>query len=218
MILRHSFYKAIEVVKVAFWDSASLSAGFSKTSRRGKFGWNFETFEKRKLQTWTNLHPRLHAKLGCQKNTRQHKASCQSRLLWQMILRWSVLRRGIRTLHRRQNVPASWENIELSHIHTYTCAGCWLMFLDCSKSNASQWLWRPVWFLQSPGTTFRRVLPVYAFCLNWVQIAESKVVRPTQFIEIRYFAPGVFLCKSSLGGVAFNTKICKIWATQCNSL
>lgn len=45
-----------------------------------------------------------------------------------MILSWSVLRRAIRTLHRRQNVPASWENIELSHIHTYTSIyTCWLL-------------------------------------------------------------------------------------------
>lgn len=124
-----------------------------------------------------------------------------------MILRWSVLRRAIRTLHRRQNVSASWENIELSHIHIYIyiyrCAGCWLMFLDCSQSNASQWLWRPVWFLQSPGTTSRRVLPVYAFCLNWVQIAESKVFRPHAIHRNSLFCSGRIFVQKLTGWCCF---------------
>ena len=163
-------------------------------------------FEKRKTKTadLDKFTPETARKTRVPKktqgNTRHH---AKSRLLWQMILRWSVLRRAIRTLHRRQNVPASWENIELSHIHTYTHAGCWLTFLDCSQSNASQWLWRPVWFLQSPGTTFRRVLPVYAFCLNWVQIADSKVVRPHAIHRNSLFCSGRIFVQKLTGWCCF---------------
>ena len=78
------------------------------------------------------------------------------------------------------------------------------MFLDCSQStNASQWLWRPVWFLQSPGITSRHVLPVHAFCMNWVQIVESKVVRLHAIHRNPLFCSGRMFVQKLTGSCCF---------------
>ena len=122
-----------------------------------------------------------------------------------MILRWSVLRRAIRTLHRRQNVPASWENIELSHIHIH--------IIYVLAAGSCFWIVHNQMHLSGYDVQFgfcKALAPRSGVCFQslrfvWTEyrLLKAKWCGLTQFIEIRYFAPGVFLCKSSLGGVAW---------------